>query len=210
VKSNVGRKVIKGTKGIRFIFDTMLHLPHNILLIRQVLDETQPVFGARFGATKPMIVSYEKGKANPDELFLDRLSRLTGVPLEDLQNKKLKEGDLKLEKVETAVSGQAGDTLRILSESNLKLADANQKLADSHVKLVDRLIGNDLPESVQDDSATLKDLLEVLADVGVAAKKWHSKEEGLAALHRISVEYLKRKQVVDTRSGSGTKNRAKA
>jgi hypothetical protein len=100
-----------------------------------------------------------------------------------------------------------------LTESNKILAESNKTLATSHAELVTMVKGStvsDLPESVQDDSATLKDLLEVLADVGVAAKKWHSKEEGLAALHRISVEYLKRKQVVDTRSGSGTKNRAKA
>jgi hypothetical protein len=100
-----------------------------------------------------------------------------------------------------------------LTESNKILAESNKTLATSHAELVTMVKGStvrDLPGSVQDDSATLKDLLEVLAEVGVSAKKWHSKEEGLAALHRISVEYLKRKQVVDTRSGSGTKNRAKA
>jgi hypothetical protein len=106
-----------------------------------------------------------------------------------------------------------GQALVNLTESNKVLAESNRTLANSHAELVTLVKGaivRDLPESVQDDSATLKDLLVVIADIGVSAKKWHSKEEALAALHKISVSYLQRKQEEGIRSGSGRKNKAKA
>jgi hypothetical protein len=113
---------------------------------------------------------------------------------------------------EAAPEQFTGQALVNLTESNKVLAESNRTLANSHAELVTLVKGaivRDLPESVQDDSATLKDLLVVIADIGVSAKKWHSKEEALAALHKISVSYLQRKQGEDIRSGSGTKSRVK-
>jgi transcriptional regulator with XRE-family HTH domain len=82
----------------------MLHLPQNVRLARLVSGKTQSDFGAMFGASKAMIISYEKGKANPDELFISRLSRYTGISENDLKKKVLKEDDFtsikKVEKVE--------------------------------------------------------------------------------------------------------------
>lgn len=78
----------------------MLHLPHNLRLIRLLSRKTQPDFGEMFDATKAMIISYEKGKANPDGLFLSRVSQYSGVSENDLKHKKLKEEDIKIKKVE--------------------------------------------------------------------------------------------------------------
>jgi len=72
----------------------MLHLQQNIRLIRLLSEKTQPEFGKKFKATKAMIISYEKGKANPDELFISRLAKYSGVSVKDLKNKALTESDI--------------------------------------------------------------------------------------------------------------------
>lgn len=77
----------------------MTHLSRNIKLIRSVLRKTQHEFGEQLDASKAMIVSYEKGKAKPDELFISRLCKIGGVKEDDLRNKTLVEDDLKLKKV---------------------------------------------------------------------------------------------------------------
>lgn len=85
-----------------------MHLRSNIKLIRQLSRKTQTEFGELFGATKAMIVSYEKGKAQPDELFIKKLAKLADVTEEQLTNEdlsdKLIEGEM-LEKVELKVGG---------------------------------------------------------------------------------------------------------
>jgi transcriptional regulator with XRE-family HTH domain len=83
----------------------MLHFPSNLRLIRLLSGQTQTEFGALFDATKAMIISYEKGKAMPDELFMSRLCKYTGAPKEDLLQKRLSEEDLQLGKVEKLENG---------------------------------------------------------------------------------------------------------
>lgn len=76
----------------------MLYLASNIKLIRLISGLSQSDFGGKFDATKAMIVSYERGKANPDELFISRLAKFAGISEEDLKNRKLAEENVKLEK----------------------------------------------------------------------------------------------------------------
>lgn len=77
----------------------MLQLAKNIRLIRQVMNLTQPKFGKLFGATKGMIISYEKAIASPNELFVKRLSLLSGVPHADLLDTDLTEENIKIDMV---------------------------------------------------------------------------------------------------------------
>jgi phage repressor protein C with HTH and peptisase S24 domain len=72
----------------------MLHLRQNLRLIRLLSGKTQTEFGSPFNATKAMVVSYEKGKANPDNLFISRVSKYAGVTIDDLMNKQLSEEDI--------------------------------------------------------------------------------------------------------------------
>jgi transcriptional regulator with XRE-family HTH domain len=69
----------------------------NVKLIRLVCGETQPVFGSRFNATKAMIVSYERGVARPNDLFINRLAQFAGVSVKKLMEVRLTEKDLKLD-----------------------------------------------------------------------------------------------------------------
>jgi transcriptional regulator with XRE-family HTH domain len=78
----------------------MLQLPQNLILIRLLSGKTQTEFGQMFNASKAMIISYEKGKANPDRLFLSRVSAYSNVSEQDLKSKKLKEEDIKIKQVE--------------------------------------------------------------------------------------------------------------
>lgn len=110
----------------------MLHLYANIKLIRLVVDKTQSEFGKLFGATKAMIVSYEKGKANPDDLFIKRLAKYAGVTIPQLKNQLLSEEDMRLEKVEKEdkeptknapipINENVSRLIRDLQESNIRL-----------------------------------------------------------------------------------------
>jgi transcriptional regulator with XRE-family HTH domain len=84
----------------------MMHLYENIKLIRLISDKTQPEFGKLFGATKAMIVSYEKGKAKPDELFIKRLAKYAGVTIHQLKHELLSEENIKVEKDEKVDNGE--------------------------------------------------------------------------------------------------------
>lgn len=129
----------------------MFHLAQNIRLVRLVSGKTQTEFGRQFQASKAMIVSYEKGKANPDELFISRLSKYSGVSEKDLLNKQLHEADIKkqLEKVEKEdlptlsgkskqkTSGYVDLSLTNLTQSNKVLAEANRTLAEANKTLAE-------------------------------------------------------------------------
>jgi transcriptional regulator with XRE-family HTH domain len=78
----------------------MLQLSPNLKLIRLLSGKTQTEFGEMFDATKAMVISYEKGKANPDDLFLSRVSKYAGLSVADLKNKALTEDDIKIKEVE--------------------------------------------------------------------------------------------------------------
>lgn len=132
----------------------MLQIAENIKLIRQLSGTTQAEFGAKFDATKAMIVSYEKGKAQPNFLFVDRLAKHAGLQTDRLMKTRLKEEDIdkkKLEKLfkeENVYSGTSEDqndisksstedpnlslqTIHNLSQSNKILAEAAKIKAET-------------------------------------------------------------------------------
>jgi len=78
----------------------MMHLGKNIKLIRKMRRQTQTEFGETFGSTKAMIVSYESGKAQPDELFLKRLAKVAGVTEDELRDVDLYDQFVNVEKLE--------------------------------------------------------------------------------------------------------------
>ncbi len=78
----------------------MLHISGNIKLIRELSGKTQAEFGQKFDATKAMIISYEKGKAQPSFLFIDRLAKHTGLQATQIMKQALKEEDVDKEKLE--------------------------------------------------------------------------------------------------------------
>lgn len=141
----------------------MLHLGNNILLIRQLSGTTQEEFGSKLGASKAMIVSYEKGKASPSELFVSRLSKMSGVSENKIKNNKLSESDIDLNELEKVYKIEKGENLASnnfqvekvgkenrpqdrpetaitsLSESNRLIAESNASLARSNEALVSLL-----------------------------------------------------------------------
>lgn len=84
----------------------MLQLAANIKLIRKLAGVNQEDFGAKFDATRAMITSYESAKAQPDDLFLTRLSKYSGVSKEDLLDKPLIEENINVEKLENVFHGE--------------------------------------------------------------------------------------------------------
>lgn len=81
----------------------MFHLPQNLRLIRLLSEKTQTEFGEMFGgATKAMVISYEKGKASPDEVYIARVAKYAGVTPDQLKSHALSEDEIniKVEKVE--------------------------------------------------------------------------------------------------------------
>lgn len=74
----------------------MQHIPNNIKLIRELYNETQEEFLQHFtGVTLSMQKSYESGRAKPGTLYLNQLSKLTGVAIE-----KLRDYPVEVEKVQ--------------------------------------------------------------------------------------------------------------
>jgi hypothetical protein len=75
----------------------MLHLPNNIKIIRSLSGKTQDEFRVYFTrVTLAMQKSYEGGKAEPDSLYLQELSELSGVSIKDLINKEITKKDVKI------------------------------------------------------------------------------------------------------------------
>lgn len=75
----------------------MLHIKHNIKLIRSLTGLKQEAFIGFFpGVSVAMQKSYETGKAKPDTGYVDRLARIAGVTIEDVQNKQLAGAEIKL------------------------------------------------------------------------------------------------------------------
>lgn len=66
-----------------------------------------------------MVISYEKGKARPNSLFLSRLAANAGISESDLENKKLKEEDIKIvgSKKEEARKNVVRENEQVLAES---------------------------------------------------------------------------------------------
>jgi transcriptional regulator with XRE-family HTH domain len=87
----------------------MTHISSNLRLIRLVVNLTQSEFGKLFNATKPMVSSYEGGRALPDQLYIQRVARYAGVTEEQLMNAELHEEDLIFYKQENGQDVQNGE-----------------------------------------------------------------------------------------------------
>lgn len=75
----------------------MLQIQQNIILIRGLTNLNQEDFGLLIGATKAMVTSYETGVAAPKKIIIkNRICELAGITLDQLENKKLKESDIKI------------------------------------------------------------------------------------------------------------------
>lgn len=75
----------------------MLQIQQNIILIRGLTNLNQEDFGLLIGATKAMVTSYETGVAAPKKIMIkNRICELAGVTLDQLENKRLKESDIKI------------------------------------------------------------------------------------------------------------------
>jgi transcriptional regulator with XRE-family HTH domain len=122
----------------------MLQIQSNIRLLRSIAGMTQAEFAGRFGISVAMLKSYEGGKAKPDELLIQRLSKYSGVKEDDLLSKKLKEDDV--EKVENVERGRSKvqdleteygqpiiQVVLNLSYIGKKSADSIDKMADSNL-----------------------------------------------------------------------------
>jgi transcriptional regulator with XRE-family HTH domain len=90
----------------------VLHISHNIKIIRKIYGLTQPDFVRNFTkVTVAMQKSYESGKAEPGTLYIQELSELTGISEKDLRSKKLIKSDLsKVEKGEKGENAKAENT----------------------------------------------------------------------------------------------------
>lgn len=140
----------------------MLHISQNIRLVRLLKEKTQVEFGELLKVSTAMIKSYESGKAKPDELFLSRLSRLTGVLESDLMNRQLKEEDLgkKAEKVENGDQKKEEPEIDFnqpivqivlnLSYQGKKNADSMDKMAatnERNTEIIAALVSKLIPNS---------------------------------------------------------------
>lgn len=84
----------------------MLQLATNIRLIRQLSGQSQQAFGRKFGVTKAMIVSYEGGKAKPNNLFIQRLAKAAGLPEADLLDSELREAAVNKQVLKAFLKGE--------------------------------------------------------------------------------------------------------
>jgi transcriptional regulator with XRE-family HTH domain len=85
----------------------MATLQNNIKIIRGLSGQTQKDFIGNFtGVTVAMQKSYEAGIAKPDILYLQELSDMSGVPMEDLQKKPLTKADITISKKKGELVGK--------------------------------------------------------------------------------------------------------
>lgn len=158
----------------------MMHLSKNIRLIRKLSKHSQTMFGELFGVTKAMIVSYESGKAKPDELFVRKLAKLASVSENQLKNEDLSdyfsEGE-KLEKLNIKKTGeelnardkfiidQQKEILELNAKVNvllITLADIVSKVDKKAIALVD----SELTESINREvKHLLRELKETLSEI---------------------------------------------
>ena len=129
----------------------MLQLPSNIRLIRLLAGKTQEEFGRMMGANKARQFTYEKGIAEPDELYLSRISAFAGITESDLRSAKLSESNIFIKDPETKetdmefalmpiTNGQGVSELQAqLKEMELKVAQLeaqNNLLKEINDKLI--------------------------------------------------------------------------
>lgn len=132
----------------------MLHLKHNIRLIRDLTGKTQEEFAGLFKrVTVAMQKSYESGKASPGPAYLQKLADYAGVTHDDLLNKDLKIQDVEIEEdVEKGENRQKRLTDRNLIGMFLTVSSAQTELLG--------FIKNEMAQ--KEIQATIKDKVEEL------------------------------------------------
>lgn len=133
----------------------MSHYSDNIKKIRKLANKKQLEFASYFpNTTLAMQKSYEQGKAKPDGLYLQILSRLSGISEDKLQNEPIviEEIDLKLPKEEKDEKGEKEKLFKLsnyehplkeesaidqLTASNKLLAEAAKIQAEANKSLSD-------------------------------------------------------------------------
>jgi transcriptional regulator with XRE-family HTH domain len=81
------------------------------------------------------------------------------------------------------------DAIDRLSKSHDKIIDQHAVIVDTNAKLANRLVEINSVKPEDDpltDPAMRAQFLGLLAELGVSAKKWRSKQEALAELHKFS------------------------
>lgn len=74
-----------------------MSIPHNLKLIRSFYRKSQDEFSQLLNVSRGMVNHYELGKALPSTEFLIRLSSLTGIPVDFIFYKQIREEDLPAE-----------------------------------------------------------------------------------------------------------------
>lgn len=80
------------------IIETMLQIAWNIKLIRVSAGLTQGKFAEKIGSSKDQIFLWENEKSTPNTVYCEKIAAFAGITIQDLQHKKLKEGDLDFER----------------------------------------------------------------------------------------------------------------
>lgn len=124
----------------------MLQLGRNIKYIRLLKGWTQAEFAEKIGSKSDNVYVYEKGKANPNTLVLQRISQVAGVSVDDLLNKDLSQipinvKDKDSQAVEFQFSPAAAEieALRKQSEAQEKTIKAQEELLKSKDDLIEAL-----------------------------------------------------------------------
>lgn len=71
-----------------------MSIPHNLKIIRGKWRLSQESFAQMMDGTRSIISNYEMGQSLPSLEFMLRLSNLTGIPVDFLFYKQLREEDL--------------------------------------------------------------------------------------------------------------------
>lgn len=148
LEQRYGAKGAKRSKGVIFIFTTMLHLGQNIRLIREAAGKTQAEFGRIVGANETKIKSYELERAKPKSVFLARIAQFAGISIKDLTDKVLSEKDIKIDVqngenvLRGTFEGKPASAWENITESNRMLAQAQLKLAEGYERLLNMLETN--------------------------------------------------------------------
>lgn len=118
-----------------------MHIAENIKIIRQKWGKTQDEMGVLLGATKAMVQSYERKIAEPKRIFLENLSRVSGIPVNDLLKKEISINNIKFMPGEPDSTDiitkeiDAGQALGAMME-DLVLLKATAKVFGLHISAI--------------------------------------------------------------------------
>ena len=117
----------------------MLQLGRNIKYIRLLKGMTQSEFADLVGSKSDNIYVYEKGKANPNTLILQNISRVAGVSVDDLLSKDLSQLPINVkDKDSQAVEFQISPAAAEL-EALRKQIEAQEKTIKAQAELIEAL-----------------------------------------------------------------------